>query len=444
MTVVKLFACLSLGAVLVMAGCAAEGVRPASGALTSATDQTAAIQTLLDAKSAQGGGVVELAAGRYRFEGTLSVPTGVTLQGVWAQPHHGIVEMGTVLEVYAGRGTEEGAFIELGQSAGVKGVTIVYPEQTLDDIVPYPWTFHGKGMHNTIEDVTLVNSYNGISIGPEFNELHLIRNVFGCVLRRGIKIARCTDIGRIENVHFNPHYWTRSGHHGVPKDAKPQPDFAVAIKMQESLEAFIFERTDWQYVHNTFVFGAKVGYLFTGSDVTDACNGQFHGIGADMCIKAVVFEKVQPYGVLISNGQFVCGRLKKSDTLEVDLEAETIGIHTTEGFTGSVQLSNCSFWGYFTHMMKLEGDGYVSMSQGTMMPIVHQRDALIKALDGRVHVSGVIFRHNEYLEPPEKGDKPQIYIGKNVKRAVIADNFAKGGVRIEAEDPGRCVIRDNE
>jgi hypothetical protein len=389
--------------------------------------------------------VAKLEAGRYRFDGSISVPRGVTLQGAWAQPHHGILEKGTILEVYGGRGTEDGAFINLTHSSGVKGVTILHPEQTLDNIQPYPWTVHGQGMHNTIEDVTLVNSYNGIQIGPQHNELHLIRNVFGCVLRRGIKISRCTDIGRIENVHFNPHYWPRSGHDGVPKDAKPNPDIAVAIKMQESLEAFIFERTDWQYVHNTFVFAARIGYLFTGGErPIDACSGQFHGIGADMCITAVLFDRVQPVGVQISNGNFVTGRYKDSDIIEIDLETETIGIHTTENFTGSVQLSNCNFWGFSTNFMKLEGDGYVSFQQGTVMPFYTHQEPIINILGGRAHLSSVIFKDNEYIEKPELSDKPHVFVGEGAKRVVVAENFATRGVRVESARQDNVVERDNE
>ena len=44
------------------------------------------------------------------------------------------------------------------------------------------------------------------------------------------------------------------------------------------LEAFTFGRTDWEYVLNTFVFGAKVGYRFIQTPA-GACNGQFSGIG---------------------------------------------------------------------------------------------------------------------------------------------------------------------
>ena len=59
-------------------------------------------------------------------------------------------------------------------------------------------------------------------------------------LRRGIYVDRIYDIGRIENVHWNP-WWSM----------KP----AVYNFQKQNGEAFIFERTDWHYVLNTFCFG---------------------------------------------------------------------------------------------------------------------------------------------------------------------------------------------
>jgi hypothetical protein len=59
-----------------------------------------------------------------------------------------------------------------------------------------------------MENVTLINSYNGIRIGPEPNVRHRIRSVVGCVLRRGIWLDNCTDIGRIENVQWHCHWWS--------------------------------------------------------------------------------------------------------------------------------------------------------------------------------------------------------------------------------------------
>ena len=77
-----------------------------------ATDNTAAFQKALDAAGKAGGGIVEAPAGRYRINGTLSVPQGVTLQGTYRVPPTRTNMQqkpdGTILQAYAGRGSEQG------------------------------------------------------------------------------------------------------------------------------------------------------------------------------------------------------------------------------------------------------------------------------------------------------------------------------------------------
>src|SRR5262249_20177415 len=82
------------------------------------------------------------------------------------------------------------------------------------------------------------------------------------------------DIGRIENVHFNP-WWS----------LKPR----LFQWQQAHGEAFIFGRSDWQYVFNTFCFGYSAGYKFIQTQ-RGVCNGNFLGIGADDCFTALVVE----------------------------------------------------------------------------------------------------------------------------------------------------------
>lgn len=394
----------------------------------SPKDQTMKIQEYLNKTAHTGGGQAYLSAGYYVVKGSLTVPTGVSFTGSWSAPHHGIISKGTILHAYGGREAENGpALLEMQASSAVKGLTILYPEQKITDVKPYPWTIHGRGMHNTIENVTLVNSYQGICIGPESNELHLIRNVFGCVLRRGILIDGCTDIGRIENVHFNPHYWPRSGHDGVPKDAKPNLDIAVAVYMQQHLEAFIFARTDWEYVTNTFVFGAKVGYRFVSNEKGGGCNGQFHGIGADMCQYCVLVDDAQPWGILISNGEFVAGQLHR------DQAHDRVGIFTSQSFKGALQLSNCSFWGFFTNVMRLNGDGFVSMNQATINNHTPGEPS-IAINSGRASISHTFFNC--------KG--PHVKVGPGIKKANVCNNFAPGGVKIINEAGGRLTATNNE
>ncbi len=388
-------------------------------------DQTAKLQNWLDQVAQNGGGSAFLPSGRYRIDGSITVPTGVILTGSWSAPHHGLLEKGTVIDAYGGRGSEEGpALFELSQSSGVKGITIIYPEQKLDNVQAYPWTFHGKGMHNTIENVTLVNSYNGICIGPENNELHLIKNVYGCVLRRGIMIDNTTDIGRIENVHFNPHYWYRSGHKGMDPDLKPNPEIATAFYMQENLEAFIFGRTDWQYVTNTFVFGAKIGYKFIETE-NGSFNGQLLGPGADMCRYGVFFEQSNSIGTLITNGQFVAGVLKRGNKFD------TYGIYTSPDFEGSLNISNCSFWGKPTSAIMHQGPGNLSVSQ-MITTAANIQKAAIQATGGNLIVTDSLLGDHEL----------DALIGPDVNSVTIKDNISTGKFDFE-DSSGKAVFLNN-
>jgi hypothetical protein len=372
-------------------------------------DDSAAIQKALDYAGTHGGGVVQLDAATYRIDKPLNVPEGVTLAGVWEAPHHAQLSNGTVLRIYAGRGDEGApAAITLNASSAVKGITFFYPEQRIPGTSAYPWTIQGKGMHGSVIDCTFVNPYKAIDFGTYGNELHYIRNCFGCPLRIGIHIDKCTDIGRIENVHFNPHYWGRAGSEGVP-------DWGELIKyIGDNLVAFEFARTDWEYVLNTFVFGAKIGYRFyAGPD--GSVNGNFLGIGADWCGRALMVEQCQPPGLLITNGEFV-----GSDKTDIMMEV-------AKTHDGVVQLCNCSFWGPASSIAKIDGTGTVSFGQCTFLNQGNAKDAYtIDALSGDINISNCRF----WLE------RPDIHLGRNVTTAVISGNRFNKAKRIVNESAG--------
>ncbi len=182
----------------VLSGAKADGV----------TDDTTAIQKALD-QAALTGGRVHLPPARYLIKGSLRIPPGVTLQGVMDSPVWSEPLKGSIILATGGRDNEDApALFEMGHSSAVRGLTVFYPEQQTTNIHAYAWTFHLQGHDNTVENVTLINSYNGIRIGPEGNVRHRIRSVYGCVLRRGILVDACSDIGRIENVQFHCHWWS--------------------------------------------------------------------------------------------------------------------------------------------------------------------------------------------------------------------------------------------
>lgn len=388
-------------------------------------DATAAIQALLD-RAGQIGVPVRLPAGQFRIDGSLRVPTGVAMIGQWEGPHHGAWQVGTTLLVYGGRGKENGpATIALQQSAMVKGVTLVWPEQRIDDVQPYPWAIKGTAMHGTVENITLVNAYLGV--GFDGHELSVIRNVFGCVLRTGILIDGCFDISRVENVHFNPHYWERSGHPSRPTggDGKPHPNMQVARYMNEHLEAFVFGKSDWQYCTNTFVFGCKIGYKFIRGE-RGACNGQFVGIGADAAQCGIYVEDSQPIAIHVTNGQFApfWGDHPK-------------GVYTGPRFKGSLQLSTCSFWGPMHQVAVLEGDARVSFNQCQFHQWDDQKTGLaaIEARAGKLIVQACQF---------DASGKQDIRLHEGVRTAIIQGNLSPDGVSIDNGIGDRALVSLND
>lgn len=387
--------------ILVAAGSAAaqtpvvQTTRPHDDALAG---DSAAIQKRLDA-AAPKGGTVDLGVGQFLLDQPIAIPEGVCLQGTWQGPHHAQLTKGTVFLVYADAGREDGPpLITLSPSSTVKGITFFYPMQRIPGTKAYPWTIQGRGMHNSVIDCTFVNSYQAMDFATHANELHYVRSCFGCPLKVGIRVDRCTDIGRIENVHFNPHYWARAEVPGIPQ----WPD--LSRYLWENLVAFDFARTDWEYVLNTFCYGAKIGYLFRQTR-HGTVNGNFLGIGADWCERAVVVEASQPPGVLITNGEFVGG------------EGSVVMMDVTASHAGVVQLSNCAFWGPCPTAVRVDGKGSVSLSQCNFLNHGKQRqggdNVTVEAYGGHLNISNSRFGV----------DKPDVALNRQVRTAIISGNW---------------------
>jgi len=409
------------------------------------TDNTAAFQQALNAASSSGA-TVFVPAGKYLVKGSLHLE-GVSLQGENLSPRSWEPLNGTIILATGGRDNEKaGALFEMRNSSAVSGITVYYPEQNVDSIHKYPWTFH-IGSYSpdstvfdcTIENVTFINSYNGIHAGPNENGRHRINSVFGCVLRRGIFVESVGDIGRIENVQFHCHFW------GSPATGG---DFWKVFKyMQANCEAFILGRSDWEYMTNTFVFPARIGYRFIHTENgnwSGSCNGQFSGIAADATESCIVVESVQSQGLLITNGQFNSHLAGRSTQIIVERDCE-----------GSIRFTNCGFWGPVKQNVLLLGNSDVSFlncyfSSNHVSTDPANPSWSIIAENGKLQVQTCTFdgtQTDEVKQWTYGGEKRRpecIWLKKGARHAIITGNNGYFGVSIKNEIGKRAIIESNE
>ncbi len=386
-------------------------------------DCTVVFQRLLDEAGAAGGGVVQVPAGRYRINGTLSIPEAVTLEGVFRVPPTDqggkpLKINGSILLAFAGRGQADSPpFIKLGGcNAAVSGLAILYPEWSQGDVppVPYPPTIGAADVNDVaVLDCLIVQPYEAIRF--DRSARFVVRNVFGSPSFRGLYVDACYDIGRVENCHFWPF--------GLSYD--PKDPFCQWVNTQGV--AFEFARTDWQYVTNTFCFGYGVGYKFSETKA-GACNGNFLGIGADSCRRGILVEQSQPYGLLITNGEFV-GQWGSTDSTGIEI-AQGAG-------AGKVSLNNCAFWGPLDQCLWLRsnetqltaiGCNFCSWDVGT------KGSPAIRLERGKAIVQGNTFGDGD----------THVEVGGDVVSAIIMANQAASGLTVDNRAGERTQLVANE
>jgi hypothetical protein len=373
------------------------------------TDDTAAIQAALDAAETDGP-VCFLPPGRYRLDGSLVVPPGVTFRGASGGVPHSEHPIGTLLLAYGGRGEADGEpLVTLKPNAVIRNMIVHYPEQTLEDVQPYPWAIRADGELCQVYDMTLTNPYQALDFGTLWNELHTVRNVFACPLKTGVYIDQCTDIGRIENVHFNPNFWTRM----AIEPGFPGGD--IKAYLERNLVGFKIGKTDWEFITNCFVIFPLIGFHFD-----DFGHGPGNAVitqsGADICPVAVRVDRVQAHsGVQFANGQFMA-------TIEVG-----------EQNAGPVKLTNCGFWGVPETKVHVDKRGPSTLTltscHFTGWDAAGDGEPCIRASGGRLIVNGC-----EFMD----AGKRQVVLERGLAAATIYGCLLRGDNGI-ADESGADV-----
>jgi len=323
------------------------------------TDNTAPIQVALTAAALQiNAPVVLLPRGNFLFSsGSLTIPQGVTLQGSWeyapdqmgyryvdeVKPMSGA---GTTLVIVSGEGSSSGRFLMLNSLSALRGVSIFYPSQmgTLSTPKIYPWTIEMFGTGPTVENIEVLNCYQGIY--SHIGQRHLVQNVRGTPLLTGLYASQQLETSRYLNITFVPIYTFSS------TELSPYPMSQLMQWIHQNGTAFKIGRVDNAVFYNCFTFAYFKGFKFVvdAAEVTDYANGtgapggrawaQLSDCGADVCPYPLDVDDVQGVdstgtgGVSINSTTFVCAQW-------FAFAVPLVGVYLRSTFTGSLGLTNC-------------------------------------------------------------------------------------------------------
>ena len=307
------------------------------------TDDTGAFDKAIAAAEITGGGTVYIPAGRYYISGQLNVPSNVTLCGDWVSPEKEPAgTRGTILLTdYRGKTAQSFySFIKLNASSGLRNLTVFYTNQNAAEPVPMaPTVFAGgTSCQVTIENLTLVNSYYGISIGEAKNTacgLASITNVYMTALHQGALLNHSADCSRFENVSVSPEYWIGN----VISPLSDSEKESVTEYCFKNCTGILLYHGDATGMYGTSLRGLSVGIqldedpggdgvtsgAITKTEIKD-CNvgvliNAAHGIGTALtgftatadriCTAAVVTGNTYTNNVKIEDGQ-ISGKFKNA------------------------------------------------------------------------------------------------------------------------------------
>ncbi len=184
---------------------------------TGMGDCTQIINDALAAVSLAGGGTVYLPEGRYLVTGSITVPPFCCLRGDWQDPDlvRDGVSYGTVIlarqEAVATEAlAAEQALFLIGGSAGVRGMTVFYPEQSLANVKTFPFTFYANGyMLPTVMECTVLNGYRGIGASTlgTAHEMFTVDSFKGTFLGTAAEVYNQADVGTWKSVAVSGRYW---------------------------------------------------------------------------------------------------------------------------------------------------------------------------------------------------------------------------------------------
>ena len=152
-------------------------------------DDTSAVLAAVDAAKQAGGGTVFFPVGEYKISGKITVPTGVELRGAWDSP---MQQSKSVLCFYTSL-PETDAMITLEKNSGIHD----YSYDALETS-KYPWIVRGNGSGVWVENLTFINTWNGVDLATNRCDKFLLKGIWGTCMNQMFSIGGGSSNGIIE------------------------------------------------------------------------------------------------------------------------------------------------------------------------------------------------------------------------------------------------------
>ncbi len=299
-----------------------------------AGDSTFGIQKALNDCARNGGGTVYLPAGDYVIKSRLTIPPYVTLRGDWQDPDEGN-DYGTVIHIAcASSDNSRRGTITLGGSGGIVGLTFYYPEQSIDNVKPYPFTIFTDGkageryMLSTVKNVTVINGYRGIGactakvdgIYPAHEQLS-IENFKGTFLHTAAEVYNQADVGTWQDISVSNKYWADASERFKCSDGEALRDYT-----KKNTVGLTLGDLEW-----TEFVGLGISDCKTGIQIVNGKRIEFAGSLLDVEIKdCEVGIKLDAldirWGMLLAHAEIDGGIVNNTDGLVKLCDVKVNGI----------------------------------------------------------------------------------------------------------------------
>jgi hypothetical protein len=224
----------------------------------------------------------------------------------------------------------------LGGSGGVVGLTVYYPHQSPENVIPYPFTFYTDGSGNnymlsTVKNVTVINGYRGIGACCTPSGAHeqlTVDNFKGTFLYCGTEVYNQADVGTWQDVTISPKYWQ-----SALESATIAAIAEVALPTADDIATYVKNNTvglklgdlEWTEFESLKVDGCKIGIeIVQGKRIQFA--GSLYDIAILNCGQGLLVNDLDPrWGMVIARSTIENGIQNKTKGMVKLCDVETTG-----------------------------------------------------------------------------------------------------------------------